>query len=333
MACGSMFIPEKGIAILTHHRGKNVIMQQISEILVPITCTEAVCDPRQLSLSLQLAGACNAHLRFMVFEENIPQLVGPIPLDAGLLKKNRAQECQIVLDACLAQAREAGLHATADLVWGNPINRLIQEIQHHRVDLVVKSAEYHRFLGCRRLSGNDISVLRLSVAPVLLLAEEPPDHPVTLKTLLVAVDISPDNEALNIRLLEWGRQLAELQQTRLHAVHTWRLIGEDYMTRARYHAPLKLHARLENILKTDHMKRFQHLLASAGLTHGENVTAHLVRGRASEEICRLNEELDVDLMIMGTHARRGLEKFMIGNTAENVAANVKSSLLIVRPDH
>ena len=308
-------------------------MQQISEILVPIIRAEAVCDPRQLSLSLQLAKACNAHLTFMVFEENIPQLVGPIPFDTCLLKKSRAQECQVVLDACLEQAEKAGLHATADLVWGNPIDCLIREIQHRKVDLVVKSAEYHHFLGQRRLSGNDLNVLRLSIAPVLLLAEEQPDHSVMLKTLLVAVDTDPDNEALNIRLLELGRQLAELQQAQLHAVHTWRLIGEDYMTRARHHAPPNLHTKLENVLKEDHMKRFQHLLSAAGLKHGENVTAHLIRGRASEEICQLDEELGVDLMIMGTHARRGLEKFMIGNTAENVATSVKSSLLIARPDH
>jgi nucleotide-binding universal stress UspA family protein len=54
-------------------------------------------------------------------------------------------------------------------------------------------------------------------------------------------------------------------------------------------------------------------------------------GDAASEIIRYAEEVKVDLIIMGTHGRKGLEKALFGSVAEKVVKNSPVPVLIVNP--
>lgn len=47
-------------------------------------------------------------------------------------------------------------------------------------------------------------------------------------------------------------------------------------------------------------------------------------------ILNVAAEWKPDLIVMGSHGRRGVEKFLLGSVAESVARHAKSSVLIVR---
>jgi nucleotide-binding universal stress UspA family protein len=57
----------------------------------------------------------------------------------------------------------------------------------------------------------------------------------------------------------------------------------------------------------------------------------VLRGEPTEEILKFAREHSVDLIIMGTHSRRGLDKILFGNTAERVLMNSKCPVLTVGP--
>jgi nucleotide-binding universal stress UspA family protein/quercetin dioxygenase-like cupin family protein len=55
-------------------------------------------------------------------------------------------------------------------------------------------------------------------------------------------------------------------------------------------------------------------------------------GRAWEEIVRCAEALDCDLVVMGTHGRKGPSRWLLGSVAEKVVRNCKRPTLTVRAD-
>jgi nucleotide-binding universal stress UspA family protein len=67
----------------------------------------------------------------------------------------------------------------------------------------------------------------------------------------------------------------------------------------------------------------------ARTTRGVNITSVLREGNAAEEIRAVAEESKVDLIVIGTHGRRGIARALLGSTAENVIRTVKTPVLTI----
>lgn len=63
-----------------------------------------------------------------------------------------------------------------------------------------------------------------------------------------------------------------------------------------------------------------------------NVKGRVVTGYAAEEILRVAEEEGVDLIIMGTHGRKGIDLILFGSVAEKVVKSSSIPVLTVRPE-
>ncbi|MEW6734129.1 MAG: universal stress protein, partial [Acidobacteriota bacterium] len=64
--------------------------------------------------------------------------------------------------------------------------------------------------------------------------------------------------------------------------------------------------------------------------HGLKVT-HIVRqGQIAEEIIDEANQWGADLILIGTHSRHGLSKFLLGSIAQRVASHASCSVEIVR---
>jgi nucleotide-binding universal stress UspA family protein len=67
------------------------------------------------------------------------------------------------------------------------------------------------------------------------------------------------------------------------------------------------------------------------LTFLGSVVAHQRVDVPSEEIARLASELDADLIVVGTHGRRGLSRLLLGSVAEGTVRLAPCPVLVVRP--
>ena len=68
-----------------------------------------------------------------------------------------------------------------------------------------------------------------------------------------------------------------------------------------------------------------------GLQSVEHV---VLKGMPYEEIVRFAEERKIDLIVLGTHGRRGIDRMLFGSTAEQVVRNAPCPVLSVRiPKH
>lgn len=64
---------------------------------------------------------------------------------------------------------------------------------------------------------------------------------------------------------------------------------------------------------------------------GVEAEGRVVTGYAAEEILRVAEEDKVDLIVMGTHGRVGIDRILFGSVAEKVVKNSAIPVLTIRP--
>lgn len=65
-----------------------------------------------------------------------------------------------------------------------------------------------------------------------------------------------------------------------------------------------------------------------------HVIAHVRRGAPAENIVQLAAHLDADLIVIGTHGRRGVQRLLLGSVAERVLRLARCAVFSVRPkDH
>lgn len=63
---------------------------------------------------------------------------------------------------------------------------------------------------------------------------------------------------------------------------------------------------------------------------GFNVKARVIEADTRAGILDLASEWQADLIVLGSHGRKGLQRFMLGSVAESVARGAYCSVLIVR---
>lgn len=66
---------------------------------------------------------------------------------------------------------------------------------------------------------------------------------------------------------------------------------------------------------------------------GVPIDTVLREGAAPEEINRLAHELDADLVVVGTHGRKGLVRAILGSVAESVVRTASRPVATVRAPH
>ncbi|MEJ5366604.1 MAG: universal stress protein, partial [Desulfosoma sp.] len=65
--------------------------------------------------------------------------------------------------------------------------------------------------------------------------------------------------------------------------------------------------------------------------HGVSVEGRVVSGDPAEEILKYASSQGIDLIIMGTHGRKGLERIVFGSVAERVVKGAAMPVLTVNP--
>lgn len=58
---------------------------------------------------------------------------------------------------------------------------------------------------------------------------------------------------------------------------------------------------------------------------------HVRIGGAADQVAELASEVSADLLVVGTHGRRGVQRLVMGSVAERVLKLAKSPVLVVRP--
>ena len=72
--------------------------------------------------------------------------------------------------------------------------------------------------------------------------------------------------------------------------------------------------------------RAESLLSEGGI----NVTSEIVSGNPKETIVDQAKAWDADLVVVGSHGRRGLKRWLLGSVSEAVATHAHCSVEVIR---
>jgi nucleotide-binding universal stress UspA family protein len=140
---------------------------------------------------------------------------------------------------------------------------------------------------------------------------------IAMKQVLVPTDFSDASDAA----LRYGIALARAFHAKLHLLH----IPEHPRAMAAAEYPIGLVAALRN---ADH-ERLGQLLTEQ--EYRELLPERAMRiGTPCDEIVGYAGEHDIDLIVMGTHGRRGIARVLMGSVAEHVVRTAPCPVLTVR---
>ena len=138
-------------------------------------------------------------------------------------------------------------------------------------------------------------------------------------------------DGVNTKIMELATSLAELEDSELHVVHAWQVCDPTGWRGWQERVPKAQVDDWVEQTRAAHQRRFDELLGKFNLKELKH-RLHLVEGEAGTVIPQLAGKERIDLIVMGTMARAGLEGYFIGNTAETVLQRVACSVLTVKPD-
>lgn len=139
-----------------------------------------------------------------------------------------------------------------------------------------------------------------------------------VKKILVPVDFSENSK----KILEAAGYFRDNCQAQLNVVFVVQSF-EDYSGFFVPHMPI---AKFEDEMVQAAEQKMEKFLAGIS-----DVGAKVLVGDVAEEIVRHAEESGTDMIIMGTHGYKGLEKVMFGSVAEKVVRSSPCPVLTINP--
>ena len=231
-----------------------------------------------------------------------------------------SQESMAQLEMLAKPLLDEGLDVYLHETWnGSIIDTIIHVRQVERCHLVVKDIKLMTKLQKALGTAEDWSLLRRSRVPILLVQTDKDWHS---GTMLAAINADPRDyyhSILNQAILSYACEFAKTFTTDLHVVSAHPTIMQAIQDHG------------DGIVDKDH---YQHHCKEYAVEYKLNEDNFHVRPGPTESLIpAMIEEFDSSLLILGTHARKGINALAIGNTAELLITRVKSDILILQPKH
>lgn len=202
---------------------------------------------------------------------------------------------------------------------GIPHKEILRVAKEEKVDLIAMGK---RGLGLKDrilLGSNTNKVLRMANAPVLAVRHKKGDK-IDIKKILVPTDLS---ELTSISL-DFAIDIANRFNSTIYLLHTLELHHSYEISTSKIIEELRVLALKELRSYLNKIPKEK----TKGINIQEMVTLYL---RAWFGIVNFAEENGIDLIIMTTHGRTGLVRFMLGSTAEKVISESPCPVLTIKP--
>jgi len=209
-----------------------------------------------------------------------------------------------------------------ELVAGYPAEEILRYADENNIDLILMAT--HGRSGVRRWVMGSVAekVLQVSKVPIWLvragISQEKTHHKWPKGTMLVLLDGSKLAEAIlpHVKALA-KQQCAESMDVVLFGV-------SEPLVESGYYIP-------DVPMKTDELKKYlakeEKQLKDAGLS----VRSEVRKGRPAEQIIEYASEKSFNLIVMSTHGRSGLGRWVFGSVASKVLHEASSPILLIRP--
>ncbi|MFC4245882.1 universal stress protein [Natribaculum luteum] len=277
-------------------------------ILVPTDGSETADLAVDHALEVASRHDAECHVLY-VADTNEPSLVRI----EGSVRDVLESEGEEIVTAAVERARERGVSVRDDVVQGHPAEAICEYATAYEIDLVVMGA-HSGDPGQHRLGSVTEQVIRSADVPVLTVRE--PGALPSYETVLLPTDGSD----VAASALEVAVEVADRNDATLHVVSVVDTtgIGFDVLT-----SPAEAIEATRTVVDD---------AAERAREEGEgvDVVTAVERGSPWREIGTYVDDHDVDLVVMGTHGRGGIERYLLGSVTEKVVRTSPVPVVTVR---
>jgi nucleotide-binding universal stress UspA family protein len=247
----------------------------------------------------------------------VPTLAGSHEPPTGRSLEVARREIRAYLDG-VRQAQPAEVKLTTLMPEGDVASAIVDTAAAERADLIVMST--HGYSGLTRWVLGNVTEKVLRTAPCPVLAIRTPNS-------IRQVAITLDGSELSERALEPGLELAQ----RLHAdVTLLRCVPYAAINGALDEVERGLGRRMQQDL-IDEAADYLTVRSASYAQSGLEIKTEVRVGPAADNIYEFVETYGTDLIVMATHGRTGVQRWVYGSVTEKVLHSVNTSLLVVRP--
>jgi len=281
----------------------------MKRILVPIDGSDIAT--KALDFAIERAKLHDAQLT-IAFSMNVVQIAASSqePADAtdpGPLLDALRKEADAIFAAAGDRAKRAGVVAERADLEGSPASAILVEARSLSPDLIVMGTHGRRGFERFAVGSTAEDVIRASTVPVFVIPKRDGKRRTgPLTRALVAVDGSPGADLA----LRFACELARAEGTKLTLCAVIDEVDSrwDDLDRSEF---------LE-IEKQKHAKRLLEESKALAQSLGADAATTLRQGKAAEEILTAAASAEADGIVMGTHGRAGIPRFILGSVAEGV---------------
>jgi len=273
----------------------------VDRILVPTDGSEGATSALDHAVTIATETDATIHLL---------AVVDPYGLSSVTERREVEAELEAVVADAAERVRDVGITAETAVEAGFPHKEILNAVEGYGVDLIAMGTHGRTGLDRYVLGSVAEKVVRLSPVPVLTVrvdaAGERPYRDVVLPT---------DGSDAAAPAERWGVDLASQFDATVRAL--------SVVPRGRVRSSETEAAYEEAARKA--LDRVSERGAAAGVAV-QTTLEHGVPHRSILEYC---DDTDADLVVLGTHGRTGVERFVLGSVAEKVVRLSETPVLVV----
>ncbi|MFD1805715.1 universal stress protein UspE [Pasteurella oralis] len=234
----------------------------------------------------------------------------------------------LAIQPYLDKYADPNIEFKAIVVWhSNEAEAITHEVEQNQYDLVVKYTKEEESIASLIFTPMDWQLLRKCPKPLLMVRDGDWKHQ---RRILIAVNVADDEEknhkVFNEQLVSLGIDLADNLER-----------GNVHLVTAYPPTPVNMAIDLPEFNSGEYEKniRGQHLLNMKTLRQQFGIDddhTHVREGFPEEVIPQVAQELEAELVVLGTIGRTGLSAAFLGNTAEHVINKLSCNLLAIKPN-
>jgi universal stress protein A len=143
------------------------------------------------------------------------------------------------------------------------------------------------------------------------------------KNILVPIDFSGNSD----KVLQNALDIAKKFSSNIFLLHVVNIIQQCSTT---YCIDMTSMIQLENDSVKKSKETLQNMVDKSPDSKGLKIVINVLKGNTSEKILEAQQENKIDLVVMGSHGRKGIFGSLLGSVTDRISHHVKCSILIVK---
>lgn len=233
------------------------------------------------------------------------------------------------LDRIIEETKEPGIKKKRSVILhGKAADQILDYVERNKIDIMAMASHGHSGLRRWVIGSTADKIIRGTKAPVLMVYGKEKSvsrQPKAFTHVLLPLDGSKIAEAS----LPYAESIVNKTKVRVSLFRAVSPLVDQYAGPPEGYV-VDYAGKVMQALEEeagDYLKQTARLLEEKGIL----VSTSMVVGSPGTEILKYIEKQKVDLVIMSTHGRTGLGRWILGSVADKILHSVEIPLLLVRP--